>query len=231
MKSMKKLVLGLLMCALMSAPAVATTTITPDDGLYRTYQEWTFGTNPGIGTGGSSPLTIPNIPADNGYTNGNEPKADVTLVMPYAYYDSYDAYPGVIYGSTATIDLRIPNIIDPDLTKIINVEIIYHVCNFEPGVHGYIDTSSYVEAEMTPLHRYDSISVNDTALADGWRDVTIEWRIPQIYLVEMVHLYLVDSGVAIDRIEVETICVPEPTTLLLFGGAAFVGWLRRRRTL
>jgi len=217
------------MCALMSAPALATITITPDDGLYRTYQAWSFGTNPGIGTGGSSPLTIPNIPADNGYTNGNEPKADVTLVMPYAYYDSYDTYLGVIYGNTATIDLRIPNIIDPRYEKIIQVEAIYRVHTYEKGVHGYIDASSSVTAGNDPPYR--SISVNDTALADGWRDVTIEWRIPQIYNSETIRLYLVDAGVAIDRIEVATICVPEPATLLLLGGAAFVGWLRRRRTL
>jgi len=212
------------MCALMSAPAVATITITPDDGLYRTYQAWSFTTDP------VDPWT--DIVADDHYISPGTPVADVsTKSFPPGYW--IDALPGGrqggIWGEAVNLDIWIPNTPDPRLTKIIQAEVTYHVEEYVPGVHGYIDASSYVTAGNDPPYR--SISVNDTALADGWRDVTIEWRIPQIYPVEMVHLYLVDAGVAIDRIEVATICVPEPATLLLLGGAAFVGWLRRRRTL
>jgi hypothetical protein len=233
MKSMKKLVLGLLMCGLMSAPALATITITPDDGVNHTYQEWSFTAPP---PPPAPSLGATDILADPGWLNSAPPTADVALTIGAGeplpgWYNVVDnsGRQGIIFGHSATIDLLIPNIIDPRFEKIIQVEVIYHIRAYEEGVHGYIDGESSVTAGNDPPYR--SISVNDTALADGWRDVTIEWRIPQIYPVEMVHLYFVDTGVAIDRIEVATVCVPEPATLLLLGGAGLVGWLRRRRAL
>jgi hypothetical protein len=240
MKSMKKLILGLLMCALMAAPAVATITIISDP-YYLTYgqdwtsQTWSFKTSPF--TPGS--LTATGIPADDGWINPGappSPTADVALtegevMTPPGWHDKLDAsgHTGLIYGWDATIDLHIPNIVKPEpWYKIIQVEVVYHVEEYVPGQHGYIDASSYVTAGNDT---YSSVDVKDIALDDGWRDVTIEWRIPQIYDSETIHLYFKDTGVAVDRIEVATVCVPEPATLLLLGGATLVGWLRRRRTL
>lgn len=223
MKIMKKLVLELLICALMSAPAVATINITSDDGLYWTEQAWSFTTQPLSWTG---------IEADLGWVNTALPTADVALsgfIPTPGWFEKGDesGHTGIIFGNAATIDLHIPNIIDPRLDKIIQVEVTYHVGEYVEGVHGYIDASSYVAAGSDP--HYDSFAVNDIALPDGWRDVTIEWHIPQIYNSETIHLYFVNSGIAIDRIEVATVCVPEPATLLLLGGAGLIGWLRRRR--
>jgi len=217
----------------MSAPALATITITPDDGVNHTYQEWSFTAPPPP----AYSLGATDIPADDGYINNPRPTADVALtegdvMAPPGWYNKLDesGHQGLIFGSTATIDLDIPNIkMYPPWEKIIQAEVIYHVEEYVPGQHGYIDAErSYVTAGNDT---YGSTSVNDRALADGWRDVTIEWRIPQIYDSETIRLYLVDTGVAIDRIEVATICVPEPATLLLLGGAGLVGWLRRRRSL
>ena len=235
MKSMKKLGLALLTCALMSAPALAHITIAPDDGWYYTYQAWSFTTPPPP----PSSLGATGIPADAGWINPGAPTpptADVALTIgagmpPPGWYDIIDTSnrQGIIFGNTATADLHIPNIIDPRFDKIIQVEAFYWVSVYEEGVHGYLDAESYVKAENDPP--YNSISVDDEALTDGWREVTIEWRLPQIYPAEVVHLRFVNTGAAIDRIEVATICTPEPATLLLFGTAGLVGFLRRRRTL
>jgi len=249
----KSIILGLVVFVVISAPAMASITITPDDGKYWTYQEWSFTAPP--------PPPAPSygamgIPADDGWVNSAPPKADVALTTedglpPPGWYDIIDTSnrQGIIFGNTATLDLHIPNIIDPHLEKIIQVEVFYQVDVYKEDMHGYMDAASYVEADG---NIYYSVLVNDIELPDGWREVTVEWRIPQIYPVEEVHLSFINSiptiypleagyllgssmsintGVAIDRISVATVCVPEPSTLLLLGGAGLIGWLRRRRAL
>lgn len=232
---MKKLGLGLLLCALMSSTALAHITIAPGDGWHYTYQAWSFTAPPPQ----PSSLGATGIPADAVWVNPGAPPpptADVALTIgagmpPPGWYDIIDTSnrQGIIFGNTITADLHIPNIIDPRLEKIIQVEVFYQVDVYEEGVHGYIDAESHVTGGDGLI--YQSVSFDDEALTDGWREVTIEWRLPQIYPAEVVHLRFVNTGVAIDRIEVATICTPEPATILLFGGAGLVGWLRRRRAL
>lgn len=227
------------MCALMSAPAVATITITQDMGSDWTSQQWSFTSPPPP----ASSLGAKDIPADPTPISPGTPTADVALTIgaampPPGWYNNLfeDNHQGEIYGADATIDLHIPNVIKPEpWYKIIQVEVVYHVEEWVQNQHGYINRDalgykSYVTAGNDTYYASDT-DVTDIALDDGWRDVTIEWRIPQIYDIETIRLYFVDTGVAIDSIEVATVCVPEPATLLLLGGAMLVGWLRRRRTI
>lgn len=227
--TMKKIILlGLFLCAVISAPAVATITITPSMGSDWTYQEWNFTTAPPSMTG---------IEADVDQNPFGTPTADVALTgtrpVP-GWYEKGDesGHTGILYGNTATIDLEIPNFERPKpWYKIIQVEVTYHVNNYVQGQNGYIDALSYVTAGGT---NYPSVSYEDLESGLGWRDVTITWNkldeIPQLP-VELIHLYFTNSGVGIDRIVVATVCIPEPATLLLLGGAGLIGLLRRRKAL
>lgn len=217
---MKRILLTLAVCALMAAPAMADITIPWCNNQYGTYQEWNFDT---------APTDWLNVPADV-YTNTNgvpsakvyatqETGVDVPTLMPT---------PGGygVYGHTLDIYLAIPNIEVPNYYKVIQVEVEYYYCGTGTGDHGLVDYGLKADGDI----RLVSAVINQGP--DMLSKATLTWEIHPQPCIETIWLSFYDSGVTVDKIEVATMCVPAPGAIALGSiGVAFVGWLRRRRTL
>ena len=220
---MKKILLGLAVCAFMAAPALANITIPYNSNPYGTYQRWDFDTaSTQLGT------QFLHIAPETDQNPYGDPIADFYLTENYpaqdhsGWYVSHGGANGVIYGHTVDLYLDIPNIGNPDLYKVIQVEVAFS------GVASNFVSGS-VTASGTVVDKGYTIvpgSIN------GWSDLTYTWEIYPQPGSELIRLYFVDSGVNIDSVEVASVCIPAPGAILLGSiGIGLVGWLKRRRTL
>jgi hypothetical protein len=130
---------------------------------------------------------------------------------------------GTVYASPVMrIDLAIPDIVDPDLWKVVQVELVYQT--------QVTPVSGYMYSTLTAggvVYAPDDVVETTTA---GWTDLTLTWELPnQLFDWEFVSVWLHDSGVTLDSIEVGTVCVPIPGAVLLgFLGLSAAGLKLRK---
>ena len=179
-----------------------------------TYQEWTFDTDPiGWQMGDPPPVLNPEVDLN---TYG-DPTATLVLIG--------DLFPGwlelgldrqgVWFSDDMGITLDIPN------SDIVNE---YKEIWIELGYKGDFDGAS--------INTENGETITDlghTIVPDGgqWNILTIGWLIEPNPTSETIHFDLSDSGVYLNYIIVDTICIPEPTTLLLLG-LGCLGLIRKR---
>ena len=176
-------------------------------------QGWSFSTN-------DNPAIADVVNNDFG-----DPTLDITIASPTGrYFQTYDAGGGAHQGvwmvtALDYIDIYIPNSgdNDPETWKEIWLQIIYS----DPGGTGAqvpIDTNpDYASLNREPLQDLGDGYVLDTY------SIIIEPNPPW----EEVLTFAIQCQIYIDEIVVDTMCVPEPATIILLGLGGLL--LRKRR--
>ena len=226
---MKKLILGLVVCAVIAAPAAAHITIDWEHNAYGTYTLYDFTGGPGPGNG-DGPFSIPyDLWKTNIQGIGTPLPAIASCTYPDEFMNGW--YDGYVYGKhDVHISIpRIPNLENPDLYKLVQVEIVYWV-----GDTGGLDSDSIsilVPAGNVSLVQDPDDNIRD--LGNGFYDVTFTWKVwPQPAWEAISFVLLGSNGITAESVEVATVCIPAPGAILLGSiGVALVGWLRRRRSL
>ncbi len=199
-------VLAVLVCA--CATAMPTWQTEPLGQPPTTYQLWTFddADNPAAPEVAANAYGSP-VAVLEGQGTGDE---------TFGWYRTYDGRDGVWHAEALTIVLTVPNRPDQDEYKEVWVSAI---------VQGLVTA-----ARVTPIPAGDAVIPLGQTLTDvggGWSRLDIGWRIEPNPNSEIICMALFGTGGSIDQVEVHTICVPEPATLLLLGIGGLL--LRRRR--
>ena len=205
--NMKKLVLISTLVGLIAAPALAGPTWTiGDPGT--THQEWTFDDDDN-----------PAPPEVDQNPYGDFPELRVDFSGNHIRWEpTYNSHEGVWYGDPISIELTIPNAEVRNPYKDIWVQVI-----FKGNPWPY---------EVITEPAYDSLTVLGDSITGsywGWKTWDLGLRLVPNPDSEVIRLKFDGSGAYVDKIVVDTICIPAPGAVLLGSiGVGLVGWLRRR---
>jgi hypothetical protein len=130
------------------------------------------------------------------------------------WYAEYLGREGIWHAERLEITLTIPN--TPTPAVVPNWKEVW----VEVGFRG-----EFVQYQVNPPADLIDSSIINTG--QGWRTLYVGWKIEPNPTEEEIYMVLMDSGADVDYIVADTICIPEPTTLLLLGLGAVL--LRRKR--
>ena len=154
----------------------------------------------------------PNPPFDQGSNPYGETSLTAAPANGQVWEDVYDGAQGV-WPLSGTITVEIDNRPEPLPEKWILIELIW-----QPEVGGafsVLEQDSGIQGTL----------VLDETINDTWRRSVYEIILP----LNPPHETILITGIRVDRLSIDTICIPEPATLCLLAVGASLALLRRRR--
>lgn len=155
----------------------------------------------------------PNPPFDQGSNPYGETTLTVAPAPGHVWEDVYDGAQGV-WPLSGTITIEIDNRPEPLPEKWILIELIWQSKGGGPSAK---ELDSGISG---------TILIDEAVPGTNWRRKVYEIILP----INPPHETILISGsIRVDRLSIDTICIPEPATLCLLAVGASLALLRRRR--
>ncbi len=152
----------------------------------------------------------PNPPFDEGSNPYGETSLTVVPAPTRVWGEEYYGHTGV-WPLSGTITIEVDNRPEPLPEKWILIEVIWA----PDGAFSVSEQDSGIQGTL----------VLDEPLNDPWRRSVYEIILPY----NPPHETILITGIRVDRLSIDTICIPEPATLCLLAVGASLVLLRRRR--
>lgn len=205
----------LAMAAFLAAPALADDLFPPDwrGDPNTTFQHWTFSYPQGDPSGYPMGPWLPEY-SNNPY---GQP-AIQTYYHDEQWFDVYQGRQGVVDPWANNVYISLPNVPEPNDWKYVYFQITYWP----------LDDNGTPTAPMglyTDPAAANQYMINQLTLPDGWIYESWQFEIPGNPPFETLG-FMTGNDLYIDQIVVDTLCIPEPASMLLI---AIAGLFLRRR--